>query len=195
MEYLLALAAGLGLASIPWIVWPMSRVLETKDIGYMKERLMFGFWFPTQNLSKRFNTLSAKKRKLEADLAKTIKELDEEKKHLKDKVELIDREYRHHLVDMGGKNSWQYLFRKVHVPTIAVIKAVDEERKASQAKGKTTYFTLENAPLPPEFQLDKDKGRIVKKFLFQDNSRNQQPNQNQQRKQKGNQNQQQQQNN
>ena len=188
MYIVLWVAILLAIASVPWFIWPMSRVLQTDGVGFMRERLMFGFWFPISNLSNRKNTLEVKKHKLEKQLSLTIKQLKDEEKFLSDKVKIIDREYKAHLVDMGGKHSWQYLWRKCHMPTAAVVKEVEKEKESKDGR-KVTYFTLEGANLPPDFILDKDKGRLVKKYQYLDNSRNQQQSNNQRKK--GNSNQQQ----
>mgnify|MGYP003142886195 FL=1 len=190
MYEMLALLSMIGLAVIPWFVWPVHRVLYTENVGYMYERLILGFFFPVSNLSNRKNYLERKQRKLQAELKKLGKELDDENKHLTNKVKLVDQDYRNHLVDHGGTRDWRYWFRKVGIPSIKVIKQVEGERKELKRKRTVTYFTLEEAPLPPGFRLDKDAGRLTKDFIFHDNSRNQQQNQNQQKKKGNNQQQQ-----
>lgn len=195
MEYWLLLPFVIWLAAIPWLVKPLRRAVQTKEVGYIYERLIFGFWFPVNNLSDRKNSLERKLDKLTKEVGKTKKLLEDETKALKGKVDVINKDYQSHLLDQGGKRSWNYLFRKCHVPSFAFVEELVKQRDNPSPKGKATYFTLENLSLPPGFTLDKDKGRVVKHYVFHDNSRNQQQSNSQRKKGNNNQNNQQQVNN
>lgn len=194
MEYLLTIPLVVLLASIPWIIWPLRRTVETEQVGYVLERLILGFWFQVGNLSDRKNSLEIKLDKLTKEVGKTQKMLEDEKKALKAKVQVLNQDYQSHLHDQGGKRSWKYLFRKCHVPSFAFVKEL-AKKKDSGEKKRVTYFTLENAPLPPDWVHEKDRGRLIKRFVFHDNSKNQQQQSNNQRKKGGNNNQQNQQGN
>lgn len=172
MEYLVAVPVVLLLASIPWIVWPLRRVVETEQVGFVLERLLYGFWFQVGNLSDRKNALEIKEHKLKKQLSKVRKDLEDEKKALKEKVRVLNKDYQSHLHDQGGKRTWKYLFRKVHVPSFAFTKELLKKESKPKDKRKVTYFTLENAPLPPGWHLNKDAGRVTKHFVFRDNERN-----------------------
>lgn len=187
MEIMLAILTVVLLAIIPWMVWPVYRTVETQQVGHVLEKLVLGFWIPVRNLSDRKNQLDHEKDKLSKKLKRVIKDLEDEEKHLKSRVQLVNKEYANHLYDWAGKRHWKYLGGKCRFPTFAFVKEQAKEEHKSKKKGRATYFTLENAPLPPDWVMEKDKGRLVKHFVFRDNDRNQQQ-QNQQKKKGGTQN-------
>lgn len=193
MEYWMLAPFVVWLASVPWLIQPLRRAVQTKEVGYVYERLIFGFWFPVSNLSDRKNSLDRKLDKLTKEVSKTKKLLEDEEKALKKKIDVINNDYQSHLLDQGGKRSWKYLWRKCHVPSFAFVQELVKQRDNPAPKSKATYFTLENLSLPKGFILDKDKGRVVKRYVFHDNSKNQQQSNNQRKK--GNQNNQNQQGN
>lgn len=195
MEYWMLAPFVVWLASIPWLIQPLRRAVQTKEVGFVYERLIFGFWFPVSNLSDRKNSLEIKLDKLTKEVGKTKKLLEDETKALKTKVDVINKDYQSHLLDQGGKRTWKYLWRKCHVPSFAFVQELVKKQETPSPKGKTTYFTLENLSLPKDFVHEKDKGRVVKRYVFHDNSKNQNQQGNNNQRKKGNQNNQNQQGN
>lgn len=149
----------LVLASIPWGIWPIKRAVPQEGIGYTLEVNVLGFFIPIRNLSDRHNRLE-RQQKEAADKAKKLKkDLEDEQKLLKEKVEVINNEYRAFLHDFNGKRHWRFLFRVVPVPSYTFVEPIVHERKRkNKYAGERETFTLEGSDLPPEV---KATGRSV----------------------------------
>jgi len=144
----------LAIASIPWGIWPIKRVVPQEGVGYTLEVNVFGFFIPIRNLSDRYNRLERDQNKAAEKAKKLKKELEEEETRLKSEVKVIQDKYRSFLHDYNGKRIWRFLYRRVPIPSYSFVEPVEHERKQkNKYAGQRTTFTLEASNLPPEMKI------------------------------------------
>lgn len=128
-----------------WLASPVERVQYTKTVGWIKETLVLGFWINTGNLSDGLNRLKHKEQSHVKGLAKVRKQIEDEEKHLKSRVEAINEGYRSHLQRWNGKRYWKYLLRKVPIPSIQFVKELESEAKP-KPKTRESWYSLQDLP-------------------------------------------------
>lgn len=173
-----------GLCSIPWLIKPVARAVPTTAVGYVKELLIFGFFVPVRNLSDRRNQLEVKADKLGKELKKVKKALEDEELRLAKEIDVVNSMYRAHLYDKNGKRIWNYLFRKVPVPSLSFIEPLMETQKRIPVESRTTTYTLEHLlPVLNGFFRTTDPDRIRRTWSWM--NKTPQQGQNNSRKNKG----------
>lgn len=158
MEVLLWVLTGfttlLAIAS-PWIVRPVTRALPHSGVGHVLEWNLFGFFVRLKYLSRRKNKLAREVRDLKKKLDKTKYELEQEEKHLKAKVETINRDYRNHLYDVNGKRKWVYLWLKSPLLDPEYLQELEADKaKSKQPPKREVMMTLAPENRGPGWSLD-----------------------------------------
>lgn len=174
-------------AAVPWIRWPVKRVIPTDPVGLVLETNVFGFFLYTRNMSDKANKLQSRVRKLEEELKLNKKLLEDEQSRIDREAVLINDGYRAFLREWAGKRHWTFLYRHVPVPRDSFLNPPKPSKPSSTER--MTRFSLDD--LPPQFLKD-EKGNRIRHFVFTaDGPRNrgqQNQQQNNQRKKGGNQN-------
>lgn len=180
----------LGVATIPWIVRPLSRAVPLEGLGWRYERLILGFFIPGIHLSERLHRLQRNRDKAKADLKKYTKQVEDEEKRLKAEVENINGRYLTFLMDWAGKRHWSHLWTRVPTPSNGFLTPLQEKAKRKKEVKSCCYTPMGLlAALPPEYKGQREVwwGWTPNKPPQNNNQKNRGGNQNQKQNNQNNQ--------